>query len=127
MIDYLHNAAIFVQDVDAAIDFYVDTLGFEKTADIPMGESDRWVTVRPVGSVAALAIRPMGDAPGPRSKDQGNSGISFVSKDLDKTYQELSAKGVAFDGAPQPMPWGGTATFFRDPDGNSFFITTETE
>lgn len=125
MIDYLHNATVWVQDVDAAIDYYVNTLGFEKTADTPMGDSDRWVTVRPLGSVAAVAIQPVRNRPHAGGGGQGNSGITFISTDLDKTYQELSAKGVKFDGPPEAMPWGAKATFFSDPDGNSFFITDQ--
>ncbi len=121
MIDYLHSATIYVEDIDAAIDFYVNTLGFEKTADIPMGESDRWVTVRPPGSVTALAIQPGRNRPQPG--DQHNSGITFVTKDVDQTYEALAAKGVTFDGPPETMPWGDKATWFKDPDGNSFFFT----
>ena len=34
-----------VTDQDRAIDFYVQNLGFEKTADTPFGNGDRWVEV----------------------------------------------------------------------------------
>jgi len=36
-----------VADQDRALDFYVGTLGFEKRADIPFGEGDRWLEVAP--------------------------------------------------------------------------------
>lgn len=124
MIDYVHSATINVRDLDAAIDFYVNTLGFEKTSDLvaPMPDDPgyRWVTVQPKGSTTALALNKSAEGP---SQEQGGSGISFIAKDMDKTYQELSGRGVKFDGPPQTMPWGGKATWFSDPDGNSFFIT----
>jgi catechol 2,3-dioxygenase-like lactoylglutathione lyase family enzyme len=124
MIDYVHSATVNVRDLDAAIDFYVNTLGFEKTSDMPMPMPEdpgyRWVTVRPQGSTTMIALNKSSEAPRP---EQGNSGISFIAKDLDQTYQELTAKGVAFDSPPETMPWGAQAAWFSDPDGNSFFIT----
>ena len=39
------RVCVTVADTDRAIDFYVDTLGFEKVVDIPMGEDMRWVEV----------------------------------------------------------------------------------
>ena len=39
------RVCVTVADTDRAIDFYVDTLGFEKVVDIPMGEEMRWVEV----------------------------------------------------------------------------------
>jgi catechol 2,3-dioxygenase-like lactoylglutathione lyase family enzyme len=36
---------VTVADTDSAIDFSVDTLGFEKVVDVPMGEAMRWVEV----------------------------------------------------------------------------------
>ena len=35
------RVCVTVSDTDRAIDFYVDTLGFEKVVDVPMGEAMR--------------------------------------------------------------------------------------
>ena len=43
------RVCVTVADTDRAIDFYVDTLGFEKVVDIEMGEGMRWVEVRGAG------------------------------------------------------------------------------
>ena len=40
-----------VSDQDRAIEFYVETLGFEKRADIPFGGGERWVEVAPAGAI----------------------------------------------------------------------------
>ena len=50
-----------VSDQDAAIAFYVNTLGFSLVADVPFAESERWVEVAPPGGGAALRA---GAAPG---------------------------------------------------------------
>ena len=118
------HIALVVRDYDEAIDFYVNTLGFEKTADMAMpmpGDPDyRWVTVRPQGSTTMIALNKSAEATRP---EQGNSGITFIAKDLEQTHKELAAKGVAFDSPPETMAWGAKAAWFSDPDGNSFFIT----
>ena len=45
-----------VTDQDKAIEFYVDKLGFEVTADVPFGNGDRWVEVTPSNGGAAIAL-----------------------------------------------------------------------
>ena len=44
-----------VADTDRAIDFYVDTLGFEKVVDTPMGPDMRWVEVKLPGTPTTIA------------------------------------------------------------------------
>ena len=53
-----------VSDQERAIEFYVDTLGFEKRADVPFGEGYRWVEVAPAGADTTIAIVP----PPPRTR-----------------------------------------------------------
>src|ERR1051326_5435786 len=36
------RVCVTVADTDRAIDFYVDTLGFEKAVDVPMGRGMGW-------------------------------------------------------------------------------------
>ncbi len=43
----VRTVGITVADQDAAIDFYVGTLGFEKRLDAPMSETTRWIEVAP--------------------------------------------------------------------------------
>jgi Glyoxalase/Bleomycin resistance protein/Dioxygenase superfamily len=53
----LYTADIYVHDLDKAVDFYVDKLGFEKRADEPVDEEGhRWVEVAPNGSETALVL-----------------------------------------------------------------------
>ena len=110
---------VVVKDQDKAIDFYVDKLGFEKFADIPYGNGDRWVEVGPTAGQTAIAlVLPReGELPG------GSSRIAFETKDLDADHAELKARGVDVDesvmrmGDPvPPMFW------FRDQDGNSHLL-----
>ena len=49
-----------VADQDKAIEFYVEKLGFEKRADVPFGDGNRWVEVAPAGGATTVAlVQPM--------------------------------------------------------------------
>ncbi len=109
-----------VDDVDGAIAFYTEKLGFEKRVDIPFGGQYRWVEVAPGDAVTTIAL-----APPPPGKTAGNreTGISLYSADIDGYYAQLKDDGVDVDaeisrmGDPvPPMFW------LRDPEGNSLMV-----
>jgi catechol 2,3-dioxygenase-like lactoylglutathione lyase family enzyme len=53
----LYSADIYVHDLDGAIVFYVDRLGFEKRVDVPVDDKGhRWVEVAPPGSETAMIL-----------------------------------------------------------------------
>ena len=108
-----------VADQDRAIEFYVDTLGFEKRADIPYGGEHRWVEVAPPGAPTAIALSPPpeGQAAGIETR------IILTSKDVDADHADLRARGVDTD--PEVMRMGDPVPpmfSFRDPDGNRLSI-----
>jgi catechol 2,3-dioxygenase-like lactoylglutathione lyase family enzyme len=109
-----------VSDTDRALEFYVGTLGLEKTVDVPMGPDARWVEVAVPGSVTTIAI-----APPPAGTPAGNAetGIILDSTDLEADHAALKNAGADVDeeitsyGDPvPPMFW------VRDPDKNSLII-----
>ena len=57
---HLESVAIIVDEYDAAIDFFVGSLGFELIEDSPSltndGRSKRWVVVRPPGATTGLLL-----------------------------------------------------------------------
>jgi catechol 2,3-dioxygenase-like lactoylglutathione lyase family enzyme len=124
MISHIHSSTIAVSDQDAALDFYVNTLGWEKAMDAPMGDSNRFVTVVPPGATTQLVLGHESwfgnEFPAP-----AKSGISMVTPDIDATYATLTERGVKFKGPVEMMPWGAKAAWFFDPDGNEFFLAEE--
>ena len=108
-----------VADVDRQIEFYVETLGFEKRTDVPFGNGYRWVEVYPPTGTTGIAL-----APPPDGAAVGvQTGISLTTGDIDATHAGLQAAGVDVDaevsrfGEPvPPMFW------FRDPDANTLLI-----
>jgi catechol 2,3-dioxygenase-like lactoylglutathione lyase family enzyme len=119
-ISKLSVVCIPVLDQDRAIEFYVDTLGFEKRADIPFGGMYRWVEVAPAGADTTIAI-----VTPPEGKESGNveTGIGLQTDDIDAVHADLKARGVDVDaevsrmGDPvPPLFW------FRDPDNNTLMV-----
>ena len=108
-----------VSDQDRALEFYVEKLGFEKRTDVPYGEGERWVEVAPTGAATTIAIVPPreGDPTGIETR------VGFTTEDADADHANLRARGVDADEAVMrmgdPVP---PMFFFRDPDGNTFFI-----
>jgi catechol 2,3-dioxygenase-like lactoylglutathione lyase family enzyme len=112
-----------VSDQDKALDFYVNTLGWQKAMDNSMGEGMRWLTVAPPGATTQLVLSlPSWSGDPDATMQTGYCGISLVAPDIDAAYAELSAKGVNFKQPVEVMPWGQKATWFSDPDGNEFFL-----
>jgi uncharacterized glyoxalase superfamily protein PhnB len=50
------------------------------------------------------------------------TGMSFDTEDIQRTFDELSALGVQFEGPPEKQFWGGTLAHFYDPDGNALTL-----
>ncbi|HKQ37482.1 MAG TPA: VOC family protein, partial [Verrucomicrobiae bacterium] len=47
--------------------------------------------------------------------------MSFTCDNLQKTYEDLKARGVEFEGPPKKEHWGSYA-IFKDSEGNSFVL-----
>ena len=128
-------AHVWVQDQDEALDFYTKKLGMEVRADVSLPEMGpfRWVTVAPPGQDDVELV--LMSIPGPPVMDEetaeqvrslmakGFAGTVFLqTDDCQKSYEELSAKGVEFTETPEQRPYG-IDYGFRDPSGNSVRLT----
>ena len=125
MITHISLASVFVQDIDASKAFYIDVLGFEAGDDITMGDY-RWCTVN---HPTQPELRVHLSVPGPpfspefveamnrAQADGGLNGLGMNVDDCQKTYEELSAKGVEFIQQPEQRPYGVEA-LCRDNSGN---------
>jgi catechol 2,3-dioxygenase-like lactoylglutathione lyase family enzyme len=105
------SIGIPVTDQDRALEFYVDTLGFEKRRDIPFGGA-RWIEVAPPGAATSIALVP----------DGVPAGIRLFAGDADAVHAHLRAGGADTD--PEVMRMEGAPPMFtlRDPDGNTLIL-----
>ena len=114
------TVVIPVADQDREIEFYVEKLGFEKRADVPFGNGQRWVEVAPGDAVTTIAL-----APPPPGRSTGNreTGIGLQTEDIDAFHAELKAAGVDVDSEVSRMGDPVPPLFFlRDPEGNSLMV-----
>ena len=58
---------VAVSNQDKALDFYVNTLGFEKIDDQPMSETERWLEVAPPGAQTHLMLGLRGQSGGDKT------------------------------------------------------------
>ncbi len=121
MFTRIHSATVLVSNQDAALRFYVDTLGWENRTDVQTPEM-RFLTVAPHGSDAEIFLVVPETIGKPRSAIGGNLGITIGVRNLETLHRDLSAKGVAFSVPPVMLPWGELGAHMEDPDGNSLFL-----
>lgn len=113
-----------VSGVDAAIDFYVNKVGFNLDQDNKVNENLRFVQLTPPGSACSIAfgkgVAEFGEGAAEEVKPGSVKGLQVVVKDARKTREYLVSKGVDASEV-QEFPWG-IFTFFSDPDGNRWSV-----
>ena len=135
--NYIDHVGIIVSDMDRAIDFYCNTLGFELDlrVDLCSGETvEKGVGIP--GAQIMLAHLKLGDSrtiiellqyinppskampPDAKSNDIGVGHVGFYVDDPDAYYEQLKSKGVQFI-SPGVMnsSTGERFCYFYGPDG----------
>jgi lactoylglutathione lyase len=114
----MRTVGVPVTDQDRAVEFYVNTLGFEKRLDAPLGGlGGRWIEVAPAGSSMTVALVPAReDVPA-----GVETGIHFTTSDAAAVHKEMAARGISVD---ELLLWEDAPPMFvfRDPDGNRLEI-----
>jgi catechol 2,3-dioxygenase-like lactoylglutathione lyase family enzyme len=135
MIRGIHHTAISTQNLDRALAFYRDLLGFEVAAEFewPTGTEVADSITGLKDSAAKAVMLKAGNmmvelfeysAPNPREVDPArpvcDHGITHICVDvvdIDAEYERLKAAGMTFHCPPQDLGIA-KATYGRDPDGN---------
>ena len=119
MFKHIHSTGLVVDDIDAALAFYVDTLGFEKRIDNVVDDGFRFVTVAPLGGQTDIGFNPRN-----ADDDVKSPPIAFIVDDVDTVCDLLRAKNVAIVYGPVDEAWGARGAAFKDPFGNELYVTT---
>lgn len=134
----LSTAQVWVHDQDEALKFYTEKLGMEVRTDVTVAEMGnfRWLTVGVPDQDVELVLMAIPEPPmiDDATRDEiaaltakGFAGtVFFATDDCQKSYEELSARGVEFTETPEERPYGIDCGF-RDPSGNSFRLTQVTD
>jgi catechol 2,3-dioxygenase-like lactoylglutathione lyase family enzyme len=110
--------AYIVSDYDEAIQFFVETLGFDLVEDTCMEQEQpgkRWVVVRPRGSggCSLLLARAVGDSQLSAVGNQSGGRVFLFlhTDDFWRDYNAMKAKGVVFTAPPRQEGYGTVAVF----------------
>ncbi|HKT03987.1 MAG TPA: VOC family protein [Rugosimonospora sp.] len=115
-----------VDDHEAALAFYRDTLGLEVRNDVDT-EFGRWLTMGPKNQPELGVVmqsvgvgRPPADAQNLRELLAKGSlgGLVFETDDVDAAFETIRASGAEVLQEPMDQPFGVRDCAFRDPAGN---------
>lgn len=120
MAQHISAVALVVPDYDQAIQFYVETLGFELIEDTPLSDTKRWVLVAPPNAQTRLLLAKADGALQSQAignQTGGRVGFFLHTDDFNKDFARMSEAGIHFEEEPRHEPYGSVAVF-RDPFGN---------
>ena len=120
MISKIKFLGIPVADQDRALRFYTEKLGFEVVGDVPFDEKQRWITLSIPGAETYITLF---TPPGQEDRVGSFVNMAYQAPDLQKLYEELTAKGVDVVKPPTAQAWGAYA-LFKDSEGNTFCVAT---
>ena len=119
MITHVKFVSVPTRDQDRALAFYTDKLGFKLVTDQPFNDTQRWIELRLGTSDTRFVLFTMDGGPQPGFSFNG----ALACDNVDRTYEELKARGVEFESPPRKEPWG-TFAIIKDPDGNTFVLSS---
>jgi catechol 2,3-dioxygenase-like lactoylglutathione lyase family enzyme len=112
----LELVSVPTTDVDRAIRFYVDRVGFVLDHDHRLSETDRFVQLTPPGSACSICL-----GTGIAATRTGPlDGLQVVVDDVEEARRHLVDGGVDVSEVDH-QPWG-SFVHFRDPDGNGWAV-----
>jgi catechol 2,3-dioxygenase-like lactoylglutathione lyase family enzyme len=127
MIKDVPLTGIFVNDQEAALDFYTNKLGLKMIQDEPYGESGaRWIMVSPAEMRIRIVLKKAehDHEKAMVGRSDGAPVLTLGTDDVRAAYEELRARGVRFLGEPYRYPWG-LAAILLDQDGNPVLLQQE--
>ena len=119
--------SVYVDDLNKALHFYTDILGFAKKADFSNGPY-RWLTVgspeEPDGTQLQLALNnnPAAKAYQDAMFQQNQPAAMFYTDDVKADYERIKARGAEFTMPPTGVP-GSTIARLNDTCGNLIQLT----
>ena len=122
---HITHTPVYVLDLDAALEFYSERLGFEVRVDAMANPDMRWLSVAAPGDDHELLLAavdehlPPIDRPAMREiVAKGNLAVFLRVDDVDAVFESLRAAGTEILQEPIDQPYGVRDAGVRDPSGN---------
>lgn len=108
------HITLLVNDIDEAVQFYTEKLGFTKRADQKSWLDMRWVSASPKDQPDVALTFVQADTiekeAAVGNQTAGHVYLFLETDDIMHDVAEMKAKGVDFIKLPEDHPWGKTAT-----------------
>jgi catechol 2,3-dioxygenase-like lactoylglutathione lyase family enzyme len=114
-----NHAMIYCVDVDKALDFYRDLLGFKLIDDFRHENKAVYARLRAPGGDGTIALHQAG--PGASVASEGVR-LYLEVRELDEFCRKLQQKGFYITQLPRMMPWGWRHAYLNDPDGHELSL-----
>ncbi len=110
---------LFVDQIEPSIPFWVDRLGFTRTAEVPHGDHLGFLILEKDGTEIMYQTRASAEADAPAVVE----GLAMPGSILFIEVDDLAAVERAMEGAEiivprRTTPYGATEVFVREPAGN---------
>ena len=114
-----NHAMIYVKDVNRALGFYRDLLGFKLIEDFRFDGTPVYARLRASSGDSTIALHQAG-----ASASIASEGVRlyFEVRDLDDFCQKLIRKGFYITQMPRMMEWGWRHAYLNDPDGHEISL-----
>jgi catechol 2,3-dioxygenase-like lactoylglutathione lyase family enzyme len=110
---------IYVKDVERALQFYRDLMGFKLVEDFRYEGTPVYARLRAPGGDGTIALHQTG-----LNESVSSDGVRlyFEVSDLDDFCRKLQKKGFFITQLPRMMPWGWRHAYLNDPDGHEISL-----
>jgi catechol 2,3-dioxygenase-like lactoylglutathione lyase family enzyme len=112
-----NHAMIYVREVDLALRFYRDLLGFRV-----ISQMEGYARLRSPRGSTTIALHQYAKPPPKTRSGPPTHRLYFEVSGLDAFCKRLKARGVKFDAMPKAYPWGWRHAYLRDPDGHELSL-----
>jgi catechol 2,3-dioxygenase-like lactoylglutathione lyase family enzyme len=114
-----NHAMIYAKDVQRAVDFYREWLGFKLIEDFRYEGRAVYARLRAPGGDGTIAVHQAG--PGASVASDGVR-LYFEVRELDDCCRKLQRRGFYFTQLPSMMPWGWRHAYLNDPEGHEISL-----
>jgi catechol 2,3-dioxygenase-like lactoylglutathione lyase family enzyme len=114
-----NHAMVYVKDVQRALGFYRDLLGFKLIEDFRYEGKPVYARLRAPGADGTIALHMAGPD---QSLASDGVRLYFEIRDLDGFCRKLQARDFYITQLPRMMPWGWRHAYLNDPDGHEISL-----
>ncbi|MCL5032959.1 MAG: VOC family protein [Thermotogae bacterium] len=118
MIKGIAHVAYTVSDMEKALHFYCDQLGFQKAFEIRDDEGKSWINYIKVSKNQFIELFCGGKKREVSQNEAGFSHLCLEVDDIQKVAEDLKKKNVVLDIDPKQGKDFNWQCWIRDPDGN---------